>query len=92
MRSEHQARKRLLKHVPSRSIFQKNSWAGLDISRAMLEALMRKHEMMPDLLEVVRCFQDKTCNVEEAYSGASLHRTTLRRRGLSRIFAVSSLC
>ena len=58
----------------------------------MLEALMRKHEMMPELLEVVRCFQDKTCNVEEAYSGASLHRSTLNRRGSLRSFVVTSLC
>ena len=53
---------------------------------------MRKHEIMPEFLEVVRCFQDKTCNVEEAYSGAALHRTTLHRRGLSRSFVVIFLC
>ena len=58
----------------------------------MLEALMRKHEIMPELLEVVRCFHDKTCNVEEAYSGASLHRITLQRRGLSRTFVLKFLC
>ena len=57
----------------------------------MLEALMRKHEMMPELLEVVRCFQDKTCNVEEAYSGPSLHRSTLHGRGSLRSLVVTSL-
>lgn len=65
------------------SIFQKNSWAGLEISRSMLEALIRTHEMIPEILEVVRCFQDKTCNVEEAYSGASWHRTTSNKREMA---------
>ncbi len=54
----------------------------------MLEALVRKHEIMPEFLEVVRCFQDKTCNVEEAYSGALSHKTTLHRRGLSPKFVL----
>ncbi|KAL6714394.1 hypothetical protein ACLMJK_007817 [Lecanora helva] len=28
---------------------------------------MRKHAMMPEFLETVRCFQDKFCDVEEAF-------------------------
>ena len=47
---------------------------------------------MPEFLEVVRCFQDKTCNVEEAYSGASLHKTTLQMRGLSHVFVLNHIC
>ena len=37
----------------------------------MLRALMRKHNIMPEFLETVRSFQDKTCNVEEAFGGTS---------------------
>lgn len=37
----------------------------------MLRAIMRKHNIMPEFLETVRSFQDKTCNVEEAFGGTS---------------------
>ena len=32
---------------------------------------MRKHNIMPEFLETVRSFQDKSCNVEEAFGGTS---------------------
>lgn len=35
----------------------------------MLRAIMRKHNIMPEFLETVRSFQDKKCNVEEAFGG-----------------------
>ena len=37
----------------------------------MLRAVMRKHNIMPEFLETVRSFQDKTCDVEEAFGGTS---------------------
>ncbi len=60
-----------LKHVFSRSICQRNSWASLEICQSMLRVIMRKHDIMPAFLETVRSFHDKTSNVEEAFGGTS---------------------
>ncbi len=42
---------------------------------------MRKHDIMPEFLETVRSFQDKTCNVEEAFGGTSWRKCTSRLKG-----------
>ncbi|KAL9070263.1 MAG: hypothetical protein Q9161_004956 [Pseudevernia consocians] len=37
----------------------------------MLENIMSRHSVMPEFLSAVRCFQDKTSNVEQAFGGTS---------------------
>jgi len=44
---------------------------------------MHKHDIMPEFFEVVRCFQDKACNLEEAFGGASWKKCTPHRKGTS---------
>lgn len=65
-----------------RSICQKNSWASLGICQTMLGSIIRKHNIMPDLLGVVRCFQDKAYNVEQAFGGSSWKKFTQQRKGM----------
>lgn len=43
---------------------------------------MRKHNIMPEFLETVRSFQDKTCNVEEAFGGTSWRSCTPHLKGI----------
>lgn len=37
----------------------------------MLRNIMSRHNVMPEFLSAVRCFQDKTSNIEQAFGGAS---------------------
>ena len=48
----------------------------------MLEAIMCKHSIMSELPEIVCCFRDKTCNVEDAFGGALCKRCMLHINGL----------
>lgn len=32
---------------------------------------MSRHNVMPEFLSAVRCFQDKTSNIEQAFAGTS---------------------
>lgn len=53
------------------SLFQKDSWASLEVCGSMLRHIMIRHHVMPEFLSVVRCFRDKTSNVEQAFGGTS---------------------
>lgn len=64
-----------------RSISQKNSWASLDICQSMLRTITDTHNIMPEFLNVVRCFQDKTSNVEQVFGGTSWRRFTTESKG-----------
>ena len=48
----------------------------------MLQCMMENHNVMPELLSVVRCFQDKTSNCELAFSGTSWKRCTRDSKGV----------
>ena len=47
----------------------------------MLRIITDTHDVMPEFLNVVRCFQDKTSNVEQAFGGASWKRCTTESKG-----------
>ena len=46
---------------------------------------------MPEFLETVRCFQDKTCDVEEAFGGNSWGKCTKEMNGLWSLTLVTHL-
>lgn len=71
-----------VKQIQTQIAFHKNSWAGLRICQAMLEAIMYKHSIMSELPEIVRCFRDKICDVEDAFGGALCKRCMLHINGL----------
>ena len=48
----------------------------------MLVAIIQKYAIMPELLEILRCFQDKTCDTEEAFGGAIWKRCKAESNGL----------
>ena len=56
------------------SICQKNSWASLDMCQATLHLIMEQHQIMPEFLNVVQCFQDRSSDGEQAFGGTSWKR------------------
>ena len=57
----------------------------------MLRAIVRKHDIMPEFLETVRSFQDKTCNVEEALGGTSWRSCSPPVKGIYLVFVMDAL-
>ena len=51
----------------------------------MLRIIADSHNIMPEFLNVVRCFQDKTTNVEQAFGGTSWKRCTKESKGAAPI-------
>lgn len=47
----------------------------------MLRNITDTHNVMPEFLNVVRCFQDKTSNVEQVFGGTSWSRLTTELKG-----------
>lgn len=64
-----------------RSICQKNSWASLDICQPMLRIITDTHSIMPEFLNLVRSFHDRTSNVEQAFSSTCWRRLTTELKG-----------
>ena len=60
---------------------QKNSWSSLDICEAKMRIVFENHNIMPEFVEVVRCFQDRTANGEQAFGGAVWKRCTTSMKG-----------
>ena len=63
------------------SIHQRNSWARLEICPSILGVIMRKHDIMPEFLHVVRCFQNRSLSVEEAFGASSWTRCLPSSKG-----------
>ena len=57
----------------------------------MLKAIMRKHNIMPEFLETVRSFQDKGCNVEEAFGGTSWRNCSPPLKGTESILMIKAM-
>ncbi|KAM0794228.1 hypothetical protein BDR22DRAFT_876514 [Usnea florida] len=52
----------------------------------MLRHIMIRHNVMPELLSAVRCFRDKTSNVEQAFGGTSWIKCTHGSNEMSLVF------
>lgn len=51
---------------------------------------MLKHDIMPEFLETVLSFQDRTCNVEEAFGGTSWRSCTPRLKGIKLVLVIKT--
>ena len=52
---------------------------------------MREHNIMPEFLETVRSFQDKTCNVEEAFGGTSWRSCSPTLKGTESFLMIKAM-
>ncbi|KAK4912284.1 hypothetical protein LTR49_019285 [Elasticomyces elasticus] len=46
---------------------QPTSWSTISVSKSVLETILLTHEVMPEFLDVVGCFQEKAASVDLAY-------------------------
>ncbi|KAK5751781.1 hypothetical protein LTS12_018109 [Elasticomyces elasticus] len=51
----------------SSSMSQPTSWSTISVSKSVLETILLTHEVMPEFLDVVGCFQEKAASVDLAY-------------------------
>jgi hypothetical protein len=43
------------------------SWLPLEITRAMLQTIMDKYTVMPEIYDLLGCFCDRTAQIEEGF-------------------------